>query len=95
MGSGSPEEVLAGTYEPGDGLTISTHVVRLVAIASDRREIDLEPLGRRIDTDQLDALFDPAFLSGAETRVSVKFAYEGYVVDIDDDGTVRILEPAG
>lgn len=70
---------------------MSVHIVLMVAIVSDRRSVELEPLGRRVDTDQLDMLFSPGFLPNADTSVSVTFDYEGYTVDVEPDGTVRLL----
>jgi len=71
---------------------MSVYVVRLVAIASDVRPIDLDPLGRHVDAESLDRLFRPTSLADADGSVSMTFAYEGYAVQIHADGTVRLLE---
>lgn len=90
MDRGDSEVVLSEQYDHRSGVPISVHVVRLVAIASDRPSVELDPLGRHVSTDQLDTLFSSSFLPNAETSVSVTFTYEGYVVDIEDDGTVTL-----
>ena len=83
--------VLSEQYDPGNGVPMSVYVVRLVAIASDARPVDLDPLGRHVDADALDRLYGPALLADADTSVSVQFAYEGYTVVIEADGTVKLL----
>jgi hypothetical protein len=41
------EVVLSEQYDRRSGVPISVHIVLMVAIASDRRSVDLDPLGRR------------------------------------------------
>lgn len=69
---------------------VSVRIARLVAVTSDREVSDLEPLGRVIDTDALEALFSP----GVGGNIEGSFRYEGYRVEIDADGTVRLREAA-
>lgn len=90
MDHADSEVILSKQYDHRSGVPISVHVVLMVAIASDRRSMDLDPLGRHVNTDHLDMLFSPSFLADAETEVSVTFSYEGYVVDIEEDGTVSL-----
>lgn len=70
----------------------SLRVVRLVAIASDREATDLEPLAQIIDTDALNALFSTARSRSDEHSAKVSFRYEGYRVEVDADGEVRLLD---
>jgi len=84
--------VLSERYDRSSGVPMSAFVVRLVAVASDVRPIDLDPLGRYVDADSLDRLFDPTFPDGAHASLSVTFAYGGYTVEVASDVTVRLLE---
>lgn len=92
MPSDEPTVVLTGEYPPGSDERLAHCIVRLVAIATDREPTDLEPLGLIIDTDALDALFSAARECNDERLFEVSFRYEGFRVEVNADGTVRILE---
>ncbi|WP_459191368.1 HalOD1 output domain-containing protein [Halosimplex sp. J119] len=65
----------------------SAAVYRAVAAVADRKPENLEPLGRTIDVDALDALLDGP---GAETACRVTFRYQGYAVEVVADETIRL-----
>lgn len=65
-----------------------------MAIASDRTVTDLDPLGRTIDNDALDALFAPASENGSGRSFQGSFHYDGCRVETTGGGTVRLLEEA-
>lgn len=92
MPNDEPAVILSGETMPERDEPLSLRVVRLVAIASDRGVTELEPLGRAIEPDALDALFSPTRLGHAENSVEASFHYAGFRVEIDTDGTVRLLE---
>lgn len=92
MASDESVVVLTGEHVPESDEPLSLRVVRLVAIAADRRTTAIEPLGRIIDTDALDALFAPARSDSDGPSVEVSFRYEGYRVEVDAERTVRLLD---
>lgn len=99
MARDEPIVVLTGTYASDGDEPVSQCVVRLVSIATDRDPLELTPIGHVIDADALDALLSTSRASRDEPSVAVSFRYEGYRVEIDAVGTVRLLaptsEPAG
>lgn len=93
--SGGSTVVLAERYDPDGDRSVALHVVRLVAIASDRGPTELEPLSRSIDTDALNSLIDPRSASPRDGSVGISFRYEGYEVAIDADGVISLSELRG
>ena len=88
---GEPSVILSEEYDSERNEAVSLRVIRLVAIASDRQALDLDPLGYVIDTDALDRLLQSKGIDDPHTQIGVSFEYEGYLVEIDTNGTVRIL----
>ena len=83
--------LLSEAYDPDSDESLPARIVRLVAVASDRNPIELEPLGHVIDADALGQLVGPRSGGTAKTEIEVSFDYEGYRVEIDANGTVCIL----
>lgn len=92
--AGDPDEptvILTEEYDPDRREPISLRIVRLVAIADDREPMELDPLGQTIDTDALNVFFDSKSLSDPAVSVDISFRYGGYQIDIDANGTIRLL----
>lgn len=71
--------------------SISHGVVTAVADAKDVDPVDLRPLHDVIDPDALEALFDET--DGSRLRTGhVAFDYEGFLVQVEDDGAVTVTE---
>lgn len=90
-GPTDPSVVLSEEYDPSDDEPVSARIIRLVAVASDREATELEPLGQVIDVEALDELLDSRCLADPDVSVEISFRYEGYMVDIDANGTVSVL----
>lgn len=88
---GDRTETLVWEYPRGSDEPLSHRIGRLGAIATDQLVTELEPLGHAIDVDALDALFAPTRSKRAERSVGPALRYEGYRLDIEADGTVRLL----
>lgn len=68
---------------------IGYRVVTEVATAADVDPADLPPLHDVVDPDALESLFDGT--NGATLEEGyVSFTYEGFLVRIEDDGTVSV-----
>lgn len=72
----------------GEGETNSDVVLRAVAAVSDTDITDLPPLYHSIPPGDLNAIFQ-----SDRARGRLRFRYNGYVVDVDAQGTVAIYEP--
>lgn len=70
----------------------STAVISALAVVHDIDPLDLEPLGRSVDTAALDRLLDPDWLAGSD--VAVTFSTSGFEVEIDRSGELAI-RPTG
>ncbi len=92
MTSDQRDPILTKQYDPESDEPLSIFVVRFVGAVSDTHVTDLEPLGRYIDTDQLNELFSPGFLPLADVSATVTFPYAGYRVEVRTDGRVMVYE---
>ena len=88
--SAPPTRILTVEYDHASDEPISAQVVRSVAVAADREATDLEPLGSTIDVDALEQLVHSRSFTDQETMIEVLFSYEGYLVEIEANGTVNI-----
>lgn len=71
--------------------SISYGVVNEVAQAKGVEPAELRPLHDVIDPDALESLFDET--DGARLREGhVSFSYEGFLVHIEDDGSIAVTE---
>ena len=86
--------VISEQFDPDGPEAISLHIVRLVSVVSNRKPDELQPLGEAIDTDALNRLIDSKSATGRRGSVAVSFAYEGYEIDIDANGMVRLYHDA-
>lgn len=86
-----PAPIIAEEYDPERTESISARIVRLVSIASDKAVSELEPLGRVIDLEAIDALLDSRSVEDPDVSVDVSFPYEGYRVDVEANGTITIF----
>lgn len=86
-----PTVLLSETYDRTSAESLSSRIVRLVAVASGREPTDLEPLGNVVEPEALDRLLDSRSVEDPERGIAVTFIYEEYRVEIDADGTVSIL----
>lgn len=86
-----PRLVVTETYDRTSPEPMSLRIIRLVAIASDRTPTDLSPLGRVIDADAIDAIFDSQAVEGQGTSIELSFNYEGYRIEITANGTVKLF----
>jgi len=73
---------LPHSYSKGTDETVSEAVVRAVAGAAGADVTELPPLAGTIDPDALDAP-----LSGVVSRARVSFAYHGYEISVEIDGS--------
>lgn len=88
--------ILSEDYDPENDYPVTTRIVRLVAIASDRDPRNLRPLGEVVDTDALDALIDSRIFGDHDVSIELSLLYEGYRVEIDANGTVEVyVDEAG
>mgnify|MGYP006289413123 FL=1 len=69
---------------------ISEAVVRLVATVDGTDPLDLPPLGRVLDSDALDAVFEPVPGRSATTSRSLTFSYHGYTLTVDGTESERV-----
>lgn len=87
----SIEEAVRGEFDWSETVP-STAVVEVVASASNRDPMSIEPLYDAIDPDALDTI-----VADAETRadgdVTVEFTFDGYEVTVSTDGSV-LVRPA-
>lgn len=72
--------ILSEDYDPENDYPVTTRIVRLVAIASDRDPRNLRPLGEVVDTDALDALIDSRIFGDHDVSIELSLLYEGYRV---------------
>lgn len=72
-----------------DEAPISYRIVAEVAAAADADPADLRPLHDVIDPDALESLFDSTDGAALEEGY-VSFTYEGFLVRVEDDGTVSV-----
>ena len=86
----NPTVLLSEEHDPAADDPVSLRIVRLVAVAADREATDLGPLGATIDVDALDQLVHSRSFTDPETIIEVSFTYEGYLVEIEANGTVNI-----
>jgi len=75
------------TYELGREPP-SAAVIEAIGAVTDTDPMELDPLGRSIDPDNLDGLFAPATPEGGDARVT--FAYHGHEVTVHASGIIRI-----
>lgn len=75
-------------YTVGEEETNSDVVLRAVAAVSDTELTDLPPLYHAVPSGDLNAIF-----RSDRARGRLRFRYNGYVVDVDAQGTVAIYEP--
>lgn len=64
--------------------SVTTAVISTVATRADTDPVDMDPLYSVVDTDALNALFQP----GAEGQVA--FTYNGYEIVAHSDGEVNV-----
>ncbi|WP_169302377.1 HalOD1 output domain-containing protein [Halorientalis salina] len=65
-------------------------VVRLVSTVDGTDPLDLPPLGRILDTDAIDAVFEPVPGSTRMTTRTLTFTYHGYTVTVEGTGTEQV-----
>lgn len=82
--------VFSEQFDPDGPESVTLQVVRLVSVVSNREPDELRPLGEAIDTDALNRLIDSQSATGRRGSVAVSFTYEGYEIDIDANGMVRL-----
>lgn len=70
---------------------VALAVVDTVATFTGKDTTELKPLSLTIDTDALNALFDP---TGKSDRGAgyVQFTYEGCLIEVSADGTLAVTE---
>lgn len=86
--------ILSDEYDPTTDHTLALSVVRSVAIASNQESTDLPPLGETIDAEALESLIDSS-ITDFDASLEVVFEYDGYLVHIDDQGTITLHENSG
>lgn len=86
-----PTPVIVEEYDPEVTEPMSVRIIRLVSIASDRSVTDLKPLGSVIDLEAIDDLLNSRLVEDPDVSVDISFPYEGYLVDIEANGTISIL----
>jgi len=69
---------------------VSEAVVRLVSVVDGTDPLDLPPLGRRLDTDAIDAVFESVPGSPRSTIRTLTFGYHGYTVTVDGTETEQV-----
>ncbi|TKR27961.1 HalOD1 output domain-containing protein [Natronomonas salsuginis] len=84
--------VFESAFDPTDG-PVSLRVVEAVATFYEVESTDIDPLYSVIDSDALDALFDPS-RTGRRLKGVVTFQYENVAVSVNGDGTIRLSDPA-
>jgi len=78
-----------------DDELVSEAIVRLVASVDETDPLDLPPLGRLVNPEAINALFERVPGSPERTERRVQFAYHGYtvcVVGTDSEQVCRILD---
>ncbi|ADB63197.1 hypothetical protein Htur_4385 (plasmid) [Haloterrigena turkmenica DSM 5511] len=68
--------------------SVSTKVIKRVATASDREISQLPPLYDTVDPGALDALIDS--VEAGPSSLVLRFAYEGYLITIDESASVSV-----
>jgi hypothetical protein len=76
-------------FDPATERSVSVTVVETLALVVDEEEA-LPPLGRRIDTDSIDALFSPQFGSDPPAELELSFPYERWLVTVSGAGEIVI-----
>lgn len=79
------------TFDWDEKETVALTIVDTVASVTGREATALEPLSLTVDTDALNTLFSSTGRSDRESG-SVRFVYEGCVVEVTADGTVAITD---
>lgn len=79
-------------YELGRTESVSAAVVRAVSAVEGREPSSLRPLAYVLDTDALDALFEPRSNGQPRTGGRLSFVYSGCRVSIDN-GEYLSIEP--
>ena len=81
-------------YDWGSAVPLSTVLVELVAEVTDADPVGLEPLGRVVDPEAMDALFAStrAYPGNHAAGSRLAFRFEGLHVTVEADGVIR-LEP--
>lgn len=78
----------SAVHHDWDGyVEVSTAVVRAVAVALDRPELELPPLGSAVDPDALNRLVNRDDDDGP---LGVSFTYEGVTVRVASDGAIAV-----
>lgn len=92
-------EPRSGTYrfdlDGIDGDSTSLAIVDCIARLVKAEPHRLDPLARYIDTDALDALFDRWADDPPPGGGELTFRYQGFVVAVSTDGTLRVRPVAG
>lgn len=88
-GSTTNAEVTTGTDR---NRTPSEAVVEAVADAEGVEPTDLRPLYEVVDPDALDSLFRERLGRGEPALGLITFQYQGYRVQVDEDGRVTLVE---
>ena len=70
--------------------TPSTGVIETIAVASDRKPTDIEPLYDTLDPDALDTLIRSSRNDSVGEGTSVRFEFAGHDVTVQSDGTVSV-----
>lgn len=73
-----------------DDEQVSEAVVRLVAAVDGTDPLDLPPLGRIINPDAIDAVFEPVPGSPGTTSRTLTFSYHGYTLTVDGTETEQV-----
>jgi hypothetical protein len=81
-------------YEIGAGESVSTAVVRAVSAVEGRAPRSLRPLGEVLDTEAVDALFDPRDDGTPRPGGRLTFVYGQCRVTVDN-GEYLTLDPVG
>jgi hypothetical protein len=82
--------VLASTwFDPTADRSVCVAIVETIELVTDRTK-DLPPLGERIDTDAVDALFSTHFGTAPEPAVRLSFPYEEWQVTVSGTGEIVV-----
>ncbi|TYL38986.1 hypothetical protein CV102_10485 [Natronococcus pandeyae] len=71
-------------------MPVSQRVVRAVAIEIDADPLEMEPLYDVIDSEALNALFEPTKRDATRSTGTVAFRYAGCAVTVHADGGVEV-----
>jgi hypothetical protein len=69
----------------------STAVVETTAQAANCDHLELGPLYDSIDPDAFDAILAPPTTKNTDTTTSISFAYAGYTITVQSNGTVHVV----